>query len=61
VHVVVALARPAEHGLGSPASLRVHLARDAGTSPTAYRAACQGRKPNFQAAEKPRPGAAESP
>jgi transcriptional regulator GlxA family with amidase domain len=30
-------------GLGSPANLRVHLARDAGTTPTAYRAAYQGR------------------
>jgi transcriptional regulator GlxA family with amidase domain len=33
-------------GLGSPANLRVHLARDAGTTPTAYRAAYQGHKPN---------------
>lgn len=33
-------------GLGSPANLRVHLARDAGTTPTAYRAAYQGRKPD---------------
>ena len=32
-------------GLGSPANLRVHLARDAGTTPTAYRAAYQGRTP----------------
>jgi transcriptional regulator GlxA family with amidase domain len=30
-------------GLGSPANLRVHLARDAGSTPTAYRAAYQGR------------------
>jgi transcriptional regulator GlxA family with amidase domain len=30
-------------GLGSTANLRVHLARDAGTTPTAYRAAYQGR------------------
>jgi AraC family transcriptional activator FtrA len=33
-------------GLGSPATLRVHLARDAGTTPTAYRAAYQGHRPN---------------
>jgi Helix-turn-helix domain len=33
-------------GLGSPANLRVHLARDAGTTPTAYRAAYQGHQPN---------------
>jgi transcriptional regulator GlxA family with amidase domain len=32
-------------GLGSPANLRVHLARDAGATPTAYRAAYQGRTP----------------
>ena len=31
-------------GLGSPANLRVHLARDAGATPTAYRAAYQGRR-----------------
>jgi transcriptional regulator GlxA family with amidase domain len=30
-------------GLGAAANLRVHLARDAGVSPTAYRAAYQGR------------------
>jgi len=30
-------------GLGSTANLRVHLARDAGATPTAYRAAYQGR------------------
>ena len=32
-------------GLGSAANLRLHLARDAGTSPTAYRAAYRGRPP----------------
>ncbi len=31
-------------GLGSAANLRLHLARDAGTTPTAYRAAYQGPK-----------------
>jgi transcriptional regulator GlxA family with amidase domain len=30
-------------GLGSAANLRLHLARDAGATPTAYRAAYQGR------------------
>jgi transcriptional regulator GlxA family with amidase domain len=30
-------------GLGTAANLRVHLARDAGVTPTAYRAAYQGR------------------
>jgi transcriptional regulator GlxA family with amidase domain len=30
-------------GLGAAANLRVHLARDAGVTPTAYRAAYQGR------------------
>jgi transcriptional regulator GlxA family with amidase domain len=30
-------------GLGTAANLRVHLARDAGATPTAYRAAYQGR------------------
>jgi transcriptional regulator GlxA family with amidase domain len=30
-------------GLGTAANLRLHLARDAGTTPTAYRAAYQGR------------------
>jgi len=34
----------AEHGLEA-ANLRLHLARDAGTTPTAYRAAYQGRQP----------------
>ena len=38
---VEAIAR--RSGLGSPANLRVHLARDAGATPTAYRAAYQGR------------------
>ena len=33
-------------GLGTAANLRVHLARDAGTTPTAYRAAYQGRPPD---------------
>jgi transcriptional regulator GlxA family with amidase domain len=32
-------------GLGTAANLRVHLARDAGVTPTAYRAAYQGRAP----------------
>ncbi|HXP58647.1 MAG TPA: DJ-1/PfpI family protein [Streptosporangiaceae bacterium] len=32
-------------GLGTAANLRVHLARDAGATPTAYRAAYQGTKP----------------
>jgi transcriptional regulator GlxA family with amidase domain len=32
-------------GLGSAANLRVHLARDAGVTPTAYRAAYRGRGP----------------
>ena len=32
-------------GLGSAANLRLHLARDAGTTPTAYRAAYQGHLP----------------
>jgi transcriptional regulator GlxA family with amidase domain len=32
-------------GLGTAANLRLHLARDAGTTPTAYRAAYQGRPP----------------
>jgi transcriptional regulator GlxA family with amidase domain len=30
-------------GLGTAANLRLHLARDAATTPTAYRAAYQGR------------------
>jgi AraC family transcriptional activator FtrA len=33
----------ARTGLGSAANLRLHLARDAGTTPTAYRATYQGR------------------
>ena len=33
-------------GLGTAANLRLHLARDAGTSPTAYRAAYRGRQPD---------------
>lgn len=32
-------------GLGTAANLRVHLARDAGATPTAYRAAYRGTKP----------------
>ena len=32
-------------GLGTAANLRLHLARDAGTTPSAYRAAYQGRPP----------------
>ena len=32
-------------GLGTAANLRLHLARDAGTTPTAYRAAYQGHRP----------------
>jgi transcriptional regulator GlxA family with amidase domain len=32
-------------GLGTAANLRVHLARDAGATPTAYRASYQGRRP----------------
>ncbi len=35
----------ARTGLGSAANLRLHLARDAGTTPTAYRAAYRGRQP----------------
>ena len=31
-------------GLGTAANLRIHLARDAGATPTAYRAAYQGRR-----------------
>ena len=33
----------ARSGLGTAANLRLHLARDAGTTPTAYRATYQGR------------------
>jgi AraC family transcriptional activator FtrA len=33
-------------GLGTAANLRLHLARDAGTTPSAYRAAYQGRPPD---------------
>ena len=43
----------ARSGLGSAANLRLHLARDAGTTPTAYRATYQGRDPH---AESPRVG-----
>lgn len=35
----------ARSGLGSAANLRLHLARDAGTTPTAYRTTYQGRDP----------------
>jgi len=38
-------------GLGTAANLRLHLARDAGTTPTAYRAAYQGHRPD----PRPRP------
>jgi AraC family transcriptional activator FtrA len=37
-------------GLGTAANLRVHLARDAGATPTAYRAAYQGRPPGAREA-----------
>jgi AraC family transcriptional activator FtrA len=37
-------------GLGTAANLRVHLARDAGVTPTAYRAAYQGRAPDTREA-----------
>ena len=36
----------ARSGLGSAANLRLHLARDAGTTPTAYRTTYQGRDPH---------------
>jgi transcriptional regulator GlxA family with amidase domain len=36
----------ARTGLGSAANLRLHLARDAGTTPSAYRAAYRGRQPD---------------
>ena len=39
----------ARTGLGSAANLRLHLARDAGATPTAYRAAYRGRQPDAQA------------
>jgi transcriptional regulator GlxA family with amidase domain len=38
-------------GLGTAANLRLHLARDAGTTPTAYRAAYQGRLSRASEAE----------
>jgi AraC family transcriptional activator FtrA len=38
----------ARTGLGSAANLRLHLARDAGTTPSAYRAAYRGRQPDAQ-------------
>jgi transcriptional regulator GlxA family with amidase domain len=38
-------------GLGSAANLRLHLARDAGATPTAYRAAYQGRPADDSEAE----------
>jgi AraC family transcriptional activator FtrA len=37
-------------GLGTAANLRLHLARDAGVTPTAYRAAYQGRPPGAREA-----------
>jgi AraC family transcriptional activator FtrA len=37
-------------GLGTAANLRLHLARDAGTTPSAYRAAYQGRLPGARQA-----------
>jgi transcriptional regulator GlxA family with amidase domain len=36
-------------GLGTAANLRLRLARDAGATPTAYRAAYQGRPPGYEA------------
>jgi transcriptional regulator GlxA family with amidase domain len=38
-------------GLGTAANLRLHLARDAGATPTAYRAAYQGRPADASEAE----------
>jgi transcriptional regulator GlxA family with amidase domain len=38
----------ARTGLGTAANLRLHLARDAGTTPSAYRAAYRGRQPDAQ-------------
>ena len=38
-------------GLGTAANLRLHLARDAGATPTAYRAANQGHPPDAHEAE----------
>ncbi len=38
----------ARTGLGSAANLRLHLARDAGATPSAYRAAYRGRQPDAQ-------------
>jgi AraC family transcriptional activator FtrA len=38
-------------GLGTAANLRLHLARDAGATPTAYRAAYQGHPPDAHEAE----------
>ena len=38
-------------GLGTAANLRLHLARDAGTTPSAYRAAYQGRPQSRHGAE----------
>jgi AraC family transcriptional activator FtrA len=35
-------------GLGTAANLRLHLARDAGTTPTGYRSAYQGHQPADQ-------------
>ena len=36
----------ARSGLGNAANLRLHMARDAKTTPTAYRTAYQGRDPH---------------
>ena len=38
-------------GLGTAANLRLHLARDAGATPTAYRASYQGHPPDAREAE----------
>jgi transcriptional regulator GlxA family with amidase domain len=43
IDLCVQLVRADRCGLGSAANLRNHLARDTGTTPTAYRAAYQGR------------------
>jgi len=36
----------ARSGLGTPANLRLHLARDANTTPTAYRRTYRGHSPS---------------
>lgn len=43
----------ARSGLGTAANLRVHLARDAGTTPTAYRAAYRGHPPTTTGPQPP--------